>query len=403
MAQAKILWLCTFSNEEKRSHLSLWRDRKGGEVGQWIPNLLTGFEADSRYELHVVSGEGWMRRGTESWTSKGIAYHCFQPGLPGLGYSFRLPFEAATGFTFNRRHIRRIIEHVKPDLINLFGAENPQYASAMLDVDARTPVLVTIQGFIHRELSFHPSYLTRVRCRYEEALIKRYHHFTGDYEAEDVVRGFNPFIQSYAPFYFPVNESLVVQTEPQSIKYDILFAGALTRAKGFGDYLEIVRLLKQVQPGIQAAVVGFADVYEEAVPFIERHGLQANVSWLGRFPAQDGLFKAYRQAKLFIAPTYNDCFASTLRENMLLGTPCVAYRTGGIPFANRDGNENIALVDQGDVKGLFERILRLLNNKQERVEISARAQVFARHEFSIQANVSVLKKAYERLLSAADR
>jgi glycosyltransferase involved in cell wall biosynthesis len=398
MAKTKILWLCEFSNEEKRSHLSLWRNNKR-ELGQGIPNLLKGFEADERYEIHVVSAEGWMRKQYESWQAEGITYHCFQPGVPGLGYSFRLPFEAATRFFFNRRHIRRIVDQVQPDLINLFGAENPQYGSAVLDCDPQTPVLVIIQGFIHRQLMFYPSYITRIRCRYEEKLIKYCKHFAGDNEAESVVRRFNPTVQSYTPLYYPVNEALVSRTEPQPITYDVLFAGALTKPKGFGDFLELVRLLKQKTPDIKAGVVGYANVYAEAVPFIEKHGLRENVVWLGRFPSQEGLFRAYRQSKLFIAPTYNDCFASTLRENMFLGTPCVAYRTGGIPFANRDGGENIVLVDQGDVTGLFERVSRLLKNDAERAEVSARALAFARREFSLKANVEVIRKQYERQLT----
>ena len=397
MAKIKILWLCEFSNEEKRSHLELWRNNKA-EQGQWIPNLLKGFEADERYEIHVVSAEGWMRKGYESWESKGITYHCFQPGVPRLGYSFRLPFEAATHFFFNRRHVRHIIGQVKPDIIHLFGAENPQYGSVVLDCDPQTPVLITIQGFVHRQRIFHPSYNTRIRCKYEEKLLKQFMHFTGDYEAEAVVRRFNPAIHSFTPLYFPVNESLVSRTEPQPIKYDVFFAGVLTKAKGFGDFLELVRSLRQKNPDIRAGVAGYANVYAEAVPFIEKHGLQKNVVWLGRFPTQEDLFKAYRQSKLFIAPTYNDCFASTLRENMLLGTPCVAYRTGGIPYANRNGDENIVLVDQGDVKGLFERVLQLLNNDAARAEISVRAQTFAQHEFSLQANVEIIKKEYARLL-----
>ncbi len=402
MNPKKILWLCTFTNEEKRSHLSLWR-KSAEETGQWIPNLATGFEADDKYELHVVSAEGWMRKGVESWREKGVTYHCFQPGIPGLGYSFRLPFEAATRFYFNRRRISHIIDNVKPDLIHLYGVENPQYGSSVLDLNVNIPILVTIQGFIHREQNFHSSYNARIRCESEAKLLERLTHFSGDQESETVVRRFNPKVQSYTPLYFPVNESLVSRTEPQPITYDVLFAGALTKPKGFGDFLELVRLLRRKKPDIKAAVVGYAHMYAEAVPFIEKHGLQKNMIWLGRFPSQEGLFKAYKQSKLFIAPTYNDCFASTIRENMLLGTPCVAYRTGSIPFANRNGNENVVLVERGDVKCLFERVLNLLDNDAKRAEISVRALTFARHEFSLEANVGIIKKEYERLMEASGR
>jgi glycosyltransferase involved in cell wall biosynthesis len=393
----KILWLCIFSNATKKSHMSLWVRRKT-EYGAWIPNLLQGFVGDPNYEIHVVSTENWMRKTYESWSADGINYHCYQTGLPIFGRGFSLPIDALTRYWLNRHRIKRIIDQVQPDVIHLVGAEMPHYGSVLLDLKKAYPTLVTIQGFIHRAISRKDSFSLRSRCKYEERILKQCVHYTGDYEAESVLRRINPEIQSFKPTYFPVNEALVARTSPQEIKYDVLFAGKLTREKGFGDFLELVRLLKAERPHIRAAVVGYADVYAEAVPFIEKHGLQENVVWLGRFPSQEGLFQAYRQAKLFVAPTYNDCFASTLRENMLLGTTCVAYRTGGIPFANRDGAENIVLVDQGDVKGLFERVLRLLKNDAERAEVSARALAFARREFSLKANVEVIRKQYERVM-----
>lgn len=398
----RVVWLCTFTNAEKRSHLTLWR-RGASETGQWIPNLLRAFEGDDRdYEIHVVSTEHWMRKPIEIYSHRNIFYHCFQTGMPVLGRSWpaRFPADHLTGFRINRRRIARILMDVKPHLIHLFGVENPQYGSAVLDCLNQYPVLVNIQGFIHRERHYHDGIITRVRCRYEEKLLRACSSYLGDYDSEAVVRKFAPNA-SYRHFYFPVNEKLIEGIgEVTKKEYDILFAGGMTKQKGFCDFLEVVRLLKKDMPEIKAGVVGYAHVYPEAVPFIEKHGLQRNVIWLGRFPSQEGLFKVFRQSKLFIAPTYNDCFASTLRENMLLGTPCVAYRTGGIPYANRNGAENIVLIDQGDLKGLFERVLQLLNNNAKRVEIAVRAQAFAQREFSLQANVAVIKEEYARLVGA---
>jgi glycosyltransferase involved in cell wall biosynthesis len=395
--RSKILWLCTYSDRDKQGHLKLWRCSHY-EIGQWIPNLIQGFLGDDRYELHVVSSEGWMRKGRETWTKNGVTYHCFQSGIPGLGYSFRLPFEAMTRFCFNRQHIKRIVRQVQPDLIHVFGIENPQYASAIFDLDPSIPVLVTIQGFIHRSRAFLKDYATRVRCEYEERLMKSCRHFTGDYDSEKVVRSFNPGV-TWAHLYFPVNEALIDKTPPQDKTFDILFAGGLTRAKGFGDFLEVVRLLKADIHSIRAGVVGDAQAYSEAIPFIKRHGLDDNVVWLGRFPDQAGLFMAYRQAKVFLTPTYNDAFASTIRECMLLGTPVVSYKTGGIPYANRDGNENIVIVDQGDVRGMAMQVSALLQNENRRAALGQRALKFAKEEFSLKNNVGVIKNEYERLLS----
>lgn len=396
MSVYKIVWLCTFSNEAKRAQLALWRKRQGGEIGQWIPNLLKGFIGDSRFEIHVVSSEPWMRKGRQSWCENTIHYHCFQPAIPGLGYAFRMPFEALTAYRFNRWHLSKIIADIQPDLIHLFGVENASYASAILDVDPQIPVLALIQGFVHRnpERDFN----ARARCAYEAQLLRHIHHYIGDYDSEQVVRAFNPDV-TWRHFYLPVNEELVAQTQHGVKNYDLVFAGALTQAKGFPDFLELVRRVKNEFPHLRAGVVGKKESYAPAAEFVMRHGLTETIDWLGRFPTQKELFQVYRQTRVFVTPTYNDAFASTIRECMLLGTPVVSYKTGGIPYANRDGQENVVIVEQGDLDGLYQQVIDLLRNASRRNAQAARAQRFAENEFSLHANVEVIKSRYRELLT----
>jgi glycosyltransferase involved in cell wall biosynthesis len=398
----KVVWLCIFSNEEKRNHLRLWR-RGRGEYGQWIPNLLRGFEAYDDLDLHVVSTDSLMTCPIQSWTERNITYHCFQEGMPILGRHWPLVrVDDLTGYWQNRRRIGRIVSQVKPDLIHLFGVENPHYGSAALDLLEHYPVLVTIQGFIHRHRQDRDSDTPskRVRCRYEEALLRRCHWFSGDYESETVVRQFNAGA-AYRHFYFPVNEVLLSATPLVTEKpYDILFAGNRSLMKGFDDFLHIVRDLAKVKPDLVAAVVGHLDDYPPAVEMIMRNGLASNIRWLGRFPTQEGLFNVYRQSKLFLAPTYNDCFPSTIRECMMLGTPVIAYATGGIPWANRDGGRNIAIVTQGDRQGMTDVACRLLGDPSARNAMADRAQIFAQQEFSMKANAGQIRRAYQEI--AAD-
>lgn len=397
----KILWLCCFSNENKRSHLSLWKQFEG-EIGQWIPNLLQAFEDDRDIEIHVVSTDDYMVAPFQTWKAKNITYHCYKSGMPLLGrvWPARAPIDHLSNFWLNRRRIRKIVSGVNPDLIHLFGVENPQYGAAVLDVLEHYPVLATIQGFIHRESRYHNTLLTRVRCRYEESLLRKCHHFSGDYESETVVRQFNPKA-SYHPLYFPVNEALISRTPEASEKpYDLLFVGGLSKQKGFGDFLEIVRLIVETMPDLVAAVVGYPGAYPLAMEIIGKNRLEKNICWLGRFPSQEGLFKVYRQSKLFLVPTYNDCFPSTIRESMLLGTPVIAYATGGIPWANRDGNCNVVIVPQGDDRGMADAALRLLGDTRERDAMAARAQTFAEHEFSLKTNTDKIRNAYQEIMES---
>ncbi|MHB8972345.1 MAG: glycosyltransferase family 4 protein [Pirellulaceae bacterium] len=397
----KVVWLCTFSDAEKRSHLRLWRPGRN-EYGQWIPNLLRAFEMDGTLDLHVVSTDHLMVKTVQSWKARNITYHCFKSGTPflGRGWPLGVPVDQMTGFWLNRRRIKRIVDHVRPDLIHLFGVENPHYGAAALDLLEKYPILVTIQGFIHRESHYDDTFRTRVRCRYEEALLRACQVYSGDYESETVVRRFNPDV-TYRHIYFPVNESLVSSTPLEKEQpYELLFVGRLTQQKGFGDFLEIVRRLAEVRPGLVAAVVGDSREYQPAMDLIVENRLENNICWISRFGSQEGLFRVFRQSKLFLAPTYNDCFPSTIRESMMLGTPVIAYATGGIPWANRDGRRNIVVVPQGDLGGIANAALDLLGDAQARGEMAKRAQLFANQEFSLKTNVEVIRKTYQEIVGS---
>lgn len=391
----RVVWLCTFSNPEKRSYLSLWRDR-GREVGQWIPNLIEGFKDDTDIELHVVTLEPWMKGLYRRWMVGRVTYHCFSPPFPGLGYNLRFPIEEWTDFRWNRHRVCRLIRKLDPDVVNLFGFENPRYATAVLDLPPTLPVVCFVQGFVTRELRYHNTYVNRVRAKFERRIVRHLKNYIGDYDSEKLIREWNPQV-NYEHAYFPVNDALVAETGEQPIRYDVLFAGGQSKAKGFGDFLEVVAACAKAQPGFSAAVVGDIDAYPETRTFIEREGLGDVITWTGRFPTQKGLFAAYRQSRLFLAPTYNDAFPSTIRENMLLGVPCIAYETGGIPYANDDGHENVAIVPQGDCRAMAERVLHLISHESERQLLAVRAKRYAKLTFSREATVKVMKCFYERL------
>lgn len=397
MKKMRIVWLCTFSDAEKVSHLSLWRNARG-QFGQWIPNLLKAFKVDAAYEIHVVTFDVWMRNTYRAWESDGITCHCFQAYLPPFGYNFRIPFEEWTHFKWNRWRVRRLVRELKPDIVHLFGCENPRYATAVLDLPPELPCVCTIQGFATRELAYNSCYINRVRSKYEQQIMRHLKYFLGDYDSELVVREHNP-AAVYDHMYFPVNDELIAATKPQPLKYDMLFAGGQTKAKGFGDFLEVCAYCAERKSKFKAAVVGSANAYPGTSDFIVKHHLENVVTFTGRFPTQAGLFEAYRQSKVFLAPTYNDAFASTIRENMLLGTPCIAYRTGGIPYANNDGNENVIIVEQGDWRAMAEKVLFYAENEHARLELATRAKAFAEKTFSLDANVGVIKRMYEKILN----
>ena len=65
----------------------------------------------------------------------------------------------------------------------------------------------------------------------------------------------------------------------------------------------------------------------------------------------------YSAASIFVNPTYQDNYPTTNLESLACGTPVITYKTGGSPEAI-DEKTGI-VVEQGDVNGLAEAIMKL--------------------------------------------
>jgi glycosyltransferase involved in cell wall biosynthesis len=76
----------------------------------------------------------------------------------------------------------------------------------------------------------------------------------------------------------------------------------------------------------------------------------------------------------------------------------LAYATGGIPYANRNGQENVVLVDRGDIESLAKRAIDILENDEYREALSVKLRALAADEFSLERNVSRIVDAYDVML-----
>jgi glycosyltransferase involved in cell wall biosynthesis len=285
-------------------------------------------------------------------------------------------------------------------LVHLFGAENTEYSGAVLKLPAHSRVLVAIQGFVHREAQYHPddAYF-KMQCHFEEQILRSFTYYAGEYDSEAVVRQRNDRIVFF-PMYFPVNESLARSlTGGLPRIYDLLFLGRSTKAKGIDDFMKIVRLVSRQKADIKAAIAGHGLDAAYLARLVAENSVQNNVAVLGYLPSEAEVFSLCRQSRVLLAPTYNDCFPSTIRECMTLGTPVVAYATGGIPFANKGGRQSLVLVEQGNVGAMAESAQRVLSDAAFRRALVANGRDFAHREFSLESNVNRVMGSYHFILS----
>ena len=143
----KIVCICHFSNNEIQEILPLWK--RVNEFAPYIPNMLKGFEDREDVDINVICPHGWLRRRTKI-INREISYFFIPCGITFIHCSWQrfFNFDIYSNFYFFRRKVKKVINKIQPDIINLIGAENAYYSSVILDYKNSYPVLITIQWFI---------------------------------------------------------------------------------------------------------------------------------------------------------------------------------------------------------------------------------------------------------------
>ena len=72
--------------------------------------------------------------------------------------------------------------------------------------------------------------------------------------------------------------------------------------------------------------------------------------------------KMYQSADVFVLPSFREGLPLTLFEAFASGLPIVASPVNGVPF-EMENNVNGIFVDYGDIEGLKNSILKILDNK----------------------------------------
>jgi glycosyltransferase involved in cell wall biosynthesis len=397
LKKLKAVWICHFSNQEVLQWIKPWFKRK--EISQGLSNFIKGFYDRKDIELHVISlhsGISFYKKHLD----KGITYHFVNYGIPLLGIPWQpfFPLDILTNYFLNKRIIRMLINRIKPDIINLFGAENPNYSSTVLQFRKTYPVLITIQGYVSLSSGFN-NFKEKKRVEVEQKILRKFQNFAGEEESKVFLSTLNNNFNFYK-FYYPVNEELVDKIKVVDYKYDILFYGRIVRDKGIEDFIKITGVLKKTFPNIKALIIGGyqTNYFKELKDLVIQYNCGENIHFSGFLNSQELVYNFVKASKILLVPTYNDRLPSTIREAMMLKTAVIAYKTGGIPNINKQ-RENIKLVDVGDLISMKESIIKLLNNEGYRLKIIENAYKYAKSEFSLEKNVNTLVEAYDKILN----
>ena len=298
-----------------------------------------------------------------------------------------------------------IIDKVKPDIIHIFGTENPY---SCLVGETNIPVIISIQGnytvYNHKYFSgieskyasirginiwspytwfFNKSYKHRYRVSSvpitirEKKNLKTCLYIIGrtDWDRR-ITRILSPGSHYFHndeilrdSFYhnrwvIPGNKNIVIHTTSGG-----------TLFKGFETVCQTLNVLLKIGIDIEWRVAGVSEgsLLNKVVKKKLKESYPSNgLILLGNIPEQE-LIKRMLEADIYIMPSHIENSPNSLCEAMILGMPCISTLAGGSSSLLKDKEEGLIIQD-GDPWSMAGAILELAFDKEKAIKYGQKAR-----------------------------
>lgn len=282
--------------------------------------------------------------------------------MPFIGRNWPsfFPLDMITGYIKNKFVVNRIIRKIKPDVIHLYGAENPHYSATILPQLKKYPTILTIQGFASR--LGDESIFTKNRKKVEKKIISNIP--IAFYRTEQMKKDLTAINPNIRLVWGTFSSENVETIEPVAQKlYDIVFFARICKEKGFDDLLQAIQLIARKKRDVSVCVIGAGTSISQYKAYAKELGILDNICWAGYQPTLADVHKLAVQAKVSVLPTHNDMIPGTIIESMLLHIPVISYNVDSIPEINENG-EAIKLVEKCNINQLADAIYQFITSEE---------------------------------------
>jgi glycosyltransferase involved in cell wall biosynthesis len=317
-----------------------------------------------------------------------------------------------------------LVKGWRPDVVHIHGSER-FYGLLASDPSIETPIVVSLQGLLGPYLQFFYGALSArqiIACGLADLLLGRgllvewYRLWKGARRETKVLQTAKHFLgrtlwdrshlRSTNPTatYDQVGEVLrqaFYQARWQlnhCKRFRVFMTNWSEPRRGTDVVLRSIAALRPYFPNIELVIAGSPRRYGYARS-VRRAAKSADLAGAVRFLGfadADQLARELVQAHVYVCASFIENSPNSLCEALLVGVPCVASYTGGIPSLIADNRTGL-LFPVGDSAVLAERIRQIFTEPELAAEISsaARAEALRRHD--PQGITSTLIAAYERV------
>lgn len=392
-----------------------------------------------RKELGVkISGEGWLQGISDQLRRReDIEFHYVFPQKKRRGifgkYVNHIYFWGFSDTGRNRHELSRqrekqisqIIEKIQPDIIHIFGTEFAHSLECIRSVSDKDKVVVSIQGLVSEIAKVYtkkiPIWEQALSAGCSNSLWKaEYDFYRRGINEKDVLSSIQNVIGRTTwdkrcvkkwnsdCRYFYCCETL---REPfyegkwnirHVERHAIYISQANYPIKGFHVFLEAFSKVLQSFPDSYVYVAGdnaflqSGDGYGNYINrLIKKYGVKNKIRFLGILPAEKVKEKLLN-VHLTVMPSLLENSPNSIGEAMMLGTPVIAAKVGGIPSMVRNGKEALLYADH-NAERLAECIRQIFTNDERALELSANGRNRAEQLYDRATNLENLLRIYETM------
>jgi glycosyltransferase involved in cell wall biosynthesis len=292
------------------------------------------------------------------------------------------------------RHLRGILERVKPDLVHAMRI--PYEAMLAADAAGLAPLIVSVWG---NDFTLHaPS--TPLMRHYTEWTLNLADALHADCQRD---------IRLGKQWGFASNKPTLVTPGNGGIRTELFYPPStpvetplVVNPRGFRAYVrndvffQAIPLVLRARPDARFACTGMAGE-RQVLAWIEKLGISQAVELLAPRP-HAAMADLFRSAQVVVSPTVHDGTPNTLLEALACGCFPVAGDLESIREWITPG-QNGLLVEAGDPSALAEAILRGLNEPTLRKQAAEQnlAMIAERAEYS--RNMAAVSNLYEKILA----
>ncbi len=396
----RILWV---SNSPIGPAANILNETYGGTSGGWIQ---TEYESLSKneYEMFFLSMISDLNKGEVLKKSNdiGTLYCC---KLPKPCYGIKNP-------EYLVKNIEEIISEIKPDIIHVWGTETC-VSNIVSKCAPEIPKVIFVQGLIgihqkylggfferknNKEYYKGSSLLSLVKDAMRIKLFKN----QVDIEKETVLNCKNVIIDNDfgKAFFNSISEEIKCFPHPllpnkifseyswnyENVNPHTIFTIYSGNAeKGLQELLKAVAIVKRKYPDVKVKVPGIYPLDENKKLVAQKNDsyscvlknmidsldLGDNIEFLGKLDVH-GMGENMSKAHIFVNPSCQEVHASTLREAMSVGTPCISTLCGCVSEFLKH-NENGLIYRYQEYEVLAYYIEKLFGDKEFAESISANA------------------------------